>query len=131
MKFIKKTLGSSQNSNKTRDRGFTPSHSTQYPKKCKQCTKSPQSTHLSLLLTYTACTTVVVGPGAWPVSRGHHHAYLCYPANFIYFSSHHCVRKPFAFWNLCFPVKLKGRYVRCCTVKKKCQTSSITKHTNR
>lgn len=118
MKFIKKTLGSSQNRNKATDCGFTQSHNTRYPKKYEQCTKSPQSTHLSLLLTYTASTTVV-DPGAWPVSRGLHHEYLCYPANFIFFNSHRCVRKPFAFLNLCIPVKLKGGYVWCCTVKKK------------
>lgn len=54
MKFIKKTLGSSQNSNKAGECGL---EATQL-----HTEKSP-NTHLSLLRAYTACTTNVVGLG--------------------------------------------------------------------
>lgn len=54
MKFIQKTLGSSQKSDKAGERGL---EATQL-----HTEKSPNA-HLSLLLAYTACTTNVVGLG--------------------------------------------------------------------
>lgn len=82
MKFVKKTLIVHRIATKLENKvgGYSATHKV-----------SPKHT-ARLMLGDIACTTSVVGPGNWPVARGHHYEYFChgYPANFNYFNCHYC-----------------------------------------